>query len=324
MVRSKMPVTLQLFLLLVLVLIINAGAYLFILQNVYKEELKSQAKTVVANVEAFSAWVSRSGRIWVKDGSQDYLSAEAVQPADADADGEEEVYHFYSKNPALATREFSEVVAQSPSPAKFRMTSHNVMNPQNAPNAFETEALTKIRAGNLQEYFESTPNEYRYASAVYHKASCIRCHGDPANAPEDVLTIYGAERGFGFREGDVAGIISVTLPKKNLYASTLSMFSLIEVGVIFLSILPILWFVRRSIIVPVKELTNAAESISRGQESDVDISRVPQDSQNEIHQLMVATSRMRSSFTIATRKMNEARAQADKAIRYARSLKARL
>lgn len=320
MVRSKMPVTLQLFLLLVLVLIINAGAYLFILQNVYKEELKSQAKTVVANVEAFGAWVSRSGRIWVKDGSQDYLSAEAVLPAE----GEGDTYHFYSKNPALATREFSEVVAQSPSPAKFRMTSHNVMNPQNAPNAFETEALAKIRAGNLQEYYEATPNEYRYASAVYHKASCIRCHGDPANAPDDVLNIYGAERGFGFREGDVAGVISVTLPKKTLFASTLSMFSLIEVGIIFLSILPILWFVRRSIIVPVKELTNAAESISRGQESDVDISRVPPDSQNEIHQLMVATSRMRSSFNIATRKMNEARAQADKAMRYARSLKARL
>ncbi len=320
MVRSRMPVTLQLFLLLVLVLIINAGAYLFILQNVYQEELRSQAKTVVANVEAFSAWVSRSGQIWVKDGTQDYLSTETVQALDEP----DNVYHFYSKNPALATREFSEVVAQSPSPAKFRMTSHNVINPRNQPNAFELDAINKIRSENLTEYFDSTADSFRYASPLYHKASCIRCHGDPAQAPQDVLDIYGSDGGFGFKEGDVAGIISVTLPKKNLWQSTMSMFSLVEVGIIFLSILPIMWFVRRAIIVPVKTLTAAADNISKGQEADVDISAVPQNSQNEIHQLMLATARMRSSFTIATRKMKEARAQTDKAIRYAKALKAKL
>ena len=45
--------------------------------------------------------------------------------------------NFYSKNPALAQREFSEVVEHSASPAKFRLTSHNVMNPNNKPDVFE-------------------------------------------------------------------------------------------------------------------------------------------------------------------------------------------
>lgn len=317
MARSRLPITAQLFLLLIVVLIMNAGAYFLILQNVYHEELKSQAKTVVANVEAFGAWVSRSGRVWTKHSDQDFLSSEEVHSVN----NPQNVYHFYSKNPALATREFSEVVAKSPSPAKFRMTSHNVMNPNNKPDEFEQRALAKIRQSDLAEYFELGSNTYRFASPVYHKASCIKCHGDPANAPEDVLTVYGSENGFGFKEGDVAGVISVTLPKKTLVESTKSMFSFIEAGVIFLSILPILWFVRRSVIIPVRKITHVAESISRGHDADIDASNLSPDSPNEIDQLTLATSRMRASFAIAMRKMKEARATANKAVKYAQNVK---
>lgn len=319
MARRRLPITAQLFLLLVVVLLMNAGAYFLILQNVYHEELRSQAKTVVANVEAFGEWVSRSGRIWTKDGSQDYLSSEEVQSIGDPGN----TYHFYSKNPALATREFSEVVADSPSPAKFRMTSHNVMNPANEPDAFERRALEKIRSEKLPEYFEINQNSYRFASPVYHKASCITCHGSPSDAPKDVLQVYGGERGFGFEEGDVAGVISVTLPKKTLLQSTFSMISLLEVGVIVLSILPILWFIRHSVIVPVRRITFAADSISKGQDANIDAADLSPDSRNEIDQLTLATSRMRSSFSIAMRKMKEARTAANKAKKYAKSLQDR-
>lgn len=316
MARRRLPITAQLFLLLIVVLLMNAGAYFLILQNVYHEELKSQAKTVVANVEAFGAWVSRSGRVWTKDESQDYLSSEEVQSV-VEPD---KTYHFYSKNPALATREFSEVVASSPSPAKFRMTSHNVMNPNNEPDAFEKRALEQIRSNKLPEYFEIKGDNYRFASPVYHNASCIKCHGNPSDAPQDVLDVYGAQRGFGFKEGDVAGVISVTLPKKTLLQSTFSMISLIEVGVIVLSILPILWFIHRSVIVPVRRITHVADSISKGKDAPIDAADLSPDSRNEIDQLTLATSRMRSSFSIAMRKMKEARSAANKATRYAKSL----
>ncbi len=316
MARRRLPITAQLFLLLLFVLLMNAGAYFLILQNVYHEELKSQAKTVVANVEAFSAWVSRSGRVWTKNGNQDYLSSEEVQAVDTPG----KTYHFYSKNPALATREFSEVVANSPSPAKFRMTSHNVMNPNNKPDAFEQRALSAIREQDLLEYYELAGNTYRFASPVFHKASCIKCHGDPANAPADVLQVYGAEHGFGFKEGDVAGVISVTLPKKTLLESTFSMFSFVEAGVIIMSILPILWFIRRSVILPVRRITHVAESISKGKEAEIDAANLSPDSRNEIDQLTLATSRMRASFAIAMRKMKEARETANKAVKYAQSI----
>ena len=41
------------------------------------------------------------------------------------------------------------MVEKSASPAKFRVTSHNFMNPVNKPDAFETKALDRIRANQL-------------------------------------------------------------------------------------------------------------------------------------------------------------------------------
>lgn len=318
--KRRMPITAQLFILLLVVLVINAAAYFIILQNIYHQELESQAKTVVANVEAFGAWVSRSGRVWTKMDNQDFLSKIEVQ----EVGNPENAFHFYSKNPALATREFSEVVAQSQSPAKFRMTSHNVMNPNNRPDAFELRALEAIQQGNLTQYSEHGKDVYRFASPVVHVASCISCHGDPVNAPQDVLDIYGSENGFGFKEGDLAGVISVTLPKRNIVQSTLTMFSFVEVGVILLSILPILWFVRRSVILPVRRITHVAESISKGREAEIDAEKLSPESPNEIDQLTLAMSRMRFSFTIAMKKMKEARESAKNAEHYAQELEEKL
>ena len=51
-----------------------------------------------------------------------------------------------------------------------------------------------IALGNFEGTF------YRYAKAVYHTAACIKCHGDVANAPEDVINRYGKLNGFGFND----------------------------------------------------------------------------------------------------------------------------
>lgn len=308
MFRSRLSLTAQFFFLLVFVLLLNATAYLFIMQNMYKQELEAQAKTVVDNVESFGSWVSLSGRVWVKGDSKNYLSKDEVISTGVGG----ERFHLFSKNPALATREYSEVVAQSNSPAKFRMTSSNVMNPSNFPDSFESRALVAVADKQRIDYSEFSGDTYRYAKAVIHKESCIACHGDPAKAPVDVLTRYGNERGFGFKTGDVAGVISVTLPKRSVFERTFSLINAAEMTVIFLSILPMLWFIRRAIILPIREITHAADEISRGKDVHVDVTDTVAGSKNEIHTLKIATARMRNSFIIALRKMREARSQTDK------------
>ncbi len=309
--RSRVSISAQFMLLVLVILGMNGAAYFLILKNVYQQELKAQAQTVVANVEAFGAWVAQHGRVWVKDNSGNSYLGEMTVTSAAKPD---EPIHFYSKNPALAQREFSEAVAQSTSPAKFRMTSHNVMNPVNKPDTFEQTALAIIRTNNQKEYAEFVQGEYRYAQAVFHKAACISCHGDPAKAPADVINRYGKENGFGFKEGDVAGVISVRIPTHSLSANLMSFIGPLEVGLVVLSLVFAFWFIRSQLISPIKKLTVSAQDISTGQDSPINTDGIALNTRNELDQLVLALSRMRNSTYLAIKKMREARAEASETL----------
>ena len=305
--KSKVSISSKFTALLLVIIALNGYAYYLILQNIYLQELKAQAQTVVGNVEAFGTWVAQGGRVWVKGKSSDsFLSQESF----AQLNDSQEQVHFFSKNPALAQREFSEVVAKSTSPAKFRMTSQNVMNPVNAPDAFETTALSKVGVAGVMEYAEFVGGDYRYAKAVYHKESCIVCHGDPSKAPADVISRYGAQRGFGFKTGDLAGVISVTIPSRKLYESIWSFVGIKELALILISIVLALWFVRSALIFPIKRLTEAAHDISTGKDTPIDTDGMDVNTKNELHQLTLAISRMKNSTNIAIKKMREAKTAA--------------
>jgi HAMP domain-containing protein len=294
---------------------ILAGTFYFILDRVYHNQLKSQAETVADNVDAFGAWVAQYGRVWVKDNDKSYLGhmpllqKVSTQPAPAappEGDAlppELAAVNFYSKNPALAQREFSEAVEKSPSHAKFRMTSHNYMNPVNKPDAFEDRALRKIRSENLTEYYEILPGTYRYARALHHKASCITCHGDVEKAPADVKTRYGVTAGYGFKEGDVAGIISVRIPTKPFFEVALSVIEPWKIALVILAFLVSYLFIRFSVVRPVQRLTAATTQISVGQEADLGVAGLNPKSRNELHQLALATERLRTSLDMAAKRL---------------------
>lgn len=305
--KSKLSISVKFTALLAVIIALNGYAYYLILQNIYLQELKAQAQTVVGNVEAFGTWVAQGGRVWVKGKSSDsFLSQESFALLN---DSQEQV-HFFSKNPALAQREFSEVVAKSASPAKFRMTSQNVMNPVNAPDAFEIAALAKVGGAGVVEYSDFVGGDYRYAKAVYHKESCIACHGDAKNAPADVISRYGTQRGFGFKAGDLAGVISVTIPSRKLYESIWGFVGIKELALILTSIVLALWFVRSALLVPIKRLTEAAHDISTGKDTHIDTEGIDTNTNNELHQLTLAISRMKNSTNIAMKKMREAKTAA--------------
>jgi len=310
--KNKISISSKFVFLLLLIVGLNAIAYYFMLQNIYQQELKSQAKTVVSNVESFGTWVAQNGRVWVKEGSRDSFLSQELYKASCENLDDQSFVHFYSKNPALAQREFSEVVAKSKSPAKFHMTSQNVMNPVNAPDAFEKTALAIVTKTGASEYAEFINGEYRYAQTVYHKASCISCHGDPAKAPEDVIKRYGSEHGFGFKEGDVAGVISVSIPASPLYLRALHFVGIKELALILIPFVIALWFVRSAVVTPIKKLTQAAQDVSTGKDAVIGIEAIDPDTRNEIDQLTLAFNRMRNSTQLAMKKMREARAETDK------------
>jgi hypothetical protein len=282
------------------------AAFYFILDRVYYNQLKSQAETVADNVDAFGSWVAQYGGVWVKDNDKSYLGhmpllQKTVAGGEPDPGKAPATVNFYSKNPALAQREFSEVVEKSASHAKFRMTSHNFMNPVNKPDAFEERAIATVSKSGLKEYYEVLPGSFRYARTLYHKASCIKCHGDPASAPNDVKVRYGTERGFNFKEGDVAGIISVRVPTRPFMEVALSVIAPWQIALVVLAFLVSYFFIRVVVVRPIQRITAATAQISVGQEADLGVAGLSERSSNELHQLALATERLRTSLEMAAK-----------------------
>lgn len=165
--------------------------------------------------------------------------------------------------------------------SKFRLTSHNVMNPGSKPDAFEAAALTRIREGGLKEYYELLPGGFRYARTVYHKASCIVCHGDPNAAPNDVKVRYGTQNGFGFKEGDVSGIISVRLPARSFWDVAQEVVGIWQLLLLLAAFVIAMVFIRYAVVVPIRRLTAATQQISLGKAADLGASRVHPKSGND-------------------------------------------
>lgn len=97
-------------------------------------------------------------------------------------------------------------------------------NPYNAPDSWEKAVLEKFSSRSyprgvgfgeftdLEEGVQGTV--YRYMMPLYIESSCLKCHGDPTNSPAgDGRDIAGYPME-GYKEGELRGAISVTIPVK--------------------------------------------------------------------------------------------------------------
>jgi HAMP domain-containing protein len=293
--------------LFVVALLAIGGAYYLVLSHVYYSELQRQARGMADNVDAFGKWVSQYGRVWVKDKSETKYLSQVSFGTLAGNDPNQKPVSFFSKNPALAQREFSEVVAKSTASAKFRITSDNWMNPANKPDPWEAEAISAIKNRGQDEYIQIIDGRYRYARKIVHAASCVGCHGDPATAPRDVTEQYGTNRGYGYKVGDVAGIISVSLPAEPLLAASFGVLGPIEIGLIVLAFVMLYVFMHFGVARPIRKLTRDAHLISLGKPVELDLASVSQKSRNELGQLALAIGRLRASMELAIRRMKQTR-----------------
>jgi hypothetical protein len=111
------------------------------------------------------------------------------------------------------------VVTASGSKARFRLTARTVLNTNNAPDAFEREALDAVQAAaaggdKAPEYWKVQSGTLLYARGVVAQASCLRCHDKPETAPDFLRTNtqFNGGGGFGYVAGKPAGLISVKVP----------------------------------------------------------------------------------------------------------------
>ncbi len=98
-------------------------------------------------------------------------------------------------------------------------------NVYNAPDEWEKTVLEKFNSRSYPRgvgFGEFAKSEgafgevYRYMLPVYIEAPCLKCHGEPANSPTgDGLDVAGYPME-GYKEGELRGGISVTIPLKEV------------------------------------------------------------------------------------------------------------
>jgi diguanylate cyclase (GGDEF)-like protein len=100
-------------------------------------------------------------------------------------------------NPAFMTRQVSEIALQQEG-TKFHITSLRPLRPENTPTLREQQALDAFEDGE-QEIGEFTDNagvpSFFYMAPLITEKTCLECHASQ-----------------GYKEGDIRGGISVTLP----------------------------------------------------------------------------------------------------------------
>ena len=100
-------------------------------------------------------------------------------------------------NPAFMTRQLSEIALEERG-VQFHITSLKPIRPQNRPSSREEKFLNEFEAGIKEkgEFIEEgSKKSYFYMAPLLTYKSCLQCHAHQ-----------------GYKEGDVRGGISVTLP----------------------------------------------------------------------------------------------------------------
>jgi methyl-accepting chemotaxis protein len=103
---------------------------------------------------------------------------------------------------------------------------------------------------------------------------CLRCHGDPMDAPKDQIEIYGTESGYNWKFGEIvsAYIVYVPIQKALVDAKkTAGILFLVGIGSFFIVLVGVALFMSKSIIRPIEYLSDRTEEIIQGKYLDEEI-----------------------------------------------------
>ncbi len=105
---------------------------------------------------------------------------------------------FVKINPSILTSELSERAAKR-GLYFFKLTNTNYLNPRNAPDALEKQAIETFRNSSEKEIFkmdfQNSKPIMRYIAPVYVTENCLSCHS-----------------GNGYKAGEIGGCLSIFIP----------------------------------------------------------------------------------------------------------------
>ena len=108
----------------------------------------------------------------------------------------------------------------------FKLATDNPINPKNLADEKEQRLLKKMRNGEISHYKQiiSSPTGEQilfYALPTDPvQPQCLLCHGNPQDAPAQMIQQYGNQSGFNETAGNIRALVSMHLPLKTYADST--------------------------------------------------------------------------------------------------------
>ena len=126
---------------------------------------------------------------------------------------------------------------------RFRRVAIGARSPDLEATGLERDFILRFQDEPARQWSEAFVSESGQeflvmAQPVRYQGFCLRCHGDPARAPRDLVEAYGPERGFNRQEGELAGAHIVSLPmqgkKAQIRGATLGFVLMFSLGALIL------------------------------------------------------------------------------------------
>jgi PAS domain S-box-containing protein len=231
------------------------------------------------------------------------------------------------QNPNLIPQVAASRVAQQltrGSGYSVRQVSLRYRNPDNRPDEFETNQLTRYLNREANETWQVTNLNgrklLRYLLPMAANSSCLTCHGSYESAPAFIRKRFPKGHfSYGYRVGEVIGAISVSVPMEELYQEIGDNFrlDLLYNGVILAFFIFITgWIIRKTILTPMKRVAlHISDVASTGNFSD----RLKKTGTNEINELIGSFNDLMAELDRRTKQRVEAEDRYRNFIEIARS-----
>ena len=173
---------------------------------IYRHEKRQLEEIAHANTELVMAAVEAS-RAYIR---------EELRPRMFDAFGPD-FFMMEAMSTSYVGRAIMDRFGHELADFRYRRVSINARNPAAEADALERRMIDYFKQNPGQRNWQGmagTQNEAHFVryQPVFFENSCMHCHGDPADAPTELVRSYGADNGFGHYPGELAGIITVGVP----------------------------------------------------------------------------------------------------------------
>ncbi len=142
-------------------------------------------------------------------------------------------------------------------------------NPINQADPDELKVMDWFRENDEEKLFtkelvdKSGNKDFLYARPIWIVNSCLKCHGDRANAPYTIQTRY--DKAYGYKVGDLRGLVTIRIPSSAItkeisahYIEKSSVLFIVFLGLMLLLYGLIYYFMKRPILQAV-DLINQAD-----------------------------------------------------------------